>query len=222
MRLLQRLPLGSQNKWVRTWRKGAEKPAHDYPRDNPGRPRSRLRIVSRHTAAAWCSVLVPGLLIAMAGGELSVSAQAAFGQSDDPLELSHWAQEVGPQRVLGLLDPDQAPLLQLRAIRAAHALSRPEHCLRALLPLMCGDDPDLAPAAARAALQIAHAVTDNGGLREELDREALAALARDYEAAAETQGMRADLVLISVQVATQLAEVASTGAQSGEETPPAL
>jgi hypothetical protein len=73
----------------------------------------------------------------------------------DPLELNRVVQRFGDGAILELLAPPTPILTQLAAVRASPWLRAPERALGALTELAAGRDPELAPAAARAALEIA-------------------------------------------------------------------
>jgi hypothetical protein len=73
----------------------------------------------------------------------------------DPLELARVVQRFGDAAILRLLAPTTAFVTRLAAVRASPWLLAPERALGALSELAAGRDPDLAPAAARAALEIA-------------------------------------------------------------------
>ena len=73
----------------------------------------------------------------------------------DPLELARVVQRFGDGAILQLLAPATAFVTRLAAVRASPWLLAPERALGALSELAGGRDPDLAPAAARAALEIA-------------------------------------------------------------------
>lgn len=136
--------------------------------------------------------------------------QSTLAPGDDPLDLARWAAELGPRDVLALVGTDHSALVRLRAVRALPSLPGHEYSLQALLPLLEGRDPDLAPAAARSALMIATSVTASLGLRGEVDRTVLRECQRAYQEAADRGELRPDLALMAMQVAAQLAEVTAT------------
>jgi hypothetical protein len=73
----------------------------------------------------------------------------------DPLEIDRVVQRFGDGAVLKLLAPATPLVTRLAAVRATPWLRAPERALGALSELAAGRDPELAPAAARAALEIA-------------------------------------------------------------------
>lgn len=160
----------------------------------------------------WMSLChVPTTVVLLVS--LWVSVGAVQGQparaalSDDPLELAHWAARLGPARVFELLATDASALTRLRAVRALPSLGEPERALQALLPLLQGRDPDLAPAAARAALVIATSVSADLGLRGEVNMGLLRECEQAYREAAGREDLRPDLAFMAMQVAVQLADL---------------
>ena len=73
----------------------------------------------------------------------------------DELDLAALRARIGDEPVLAALAPETEVALQLVAVRAAPYLANPELALPALAVIAQGRDPDLAPAAARRAFQIA-------------------------------------------------------------------
>ena len=122
------------------------------------------------------------LLCALRCGAQGASAQerlaAASGPLEatltaDPLDVARVAARIGDDAVLAALVSD-APARRLAAVRASTFLGAPEDALPALVQLAAGRDPDLAPAAAAALLDVAHALTPDGLARRESDAAALA------------------------------------------------
>jgi hypothetical protein len=73
----------------------------------------------------------------------------------DPLELARVAQRFGDLAIANLLAPATETAVRLAAVRASPWLRAPERALAALAEIASGRDSELAPAAARAAQQIA-------------------------------------------------------------------
>lgn len=73
----------------------------------------------------------------------------------DELDLAALSARIGDEPVLAALASRPEIALQLAALRAAPYLANPELALPALAEIAQGRDPDLAPAAARRAFQIA-------------------------------------------------------------------
>lgn len=136
----------------------------------------------------------------------SVPAQLAGDTSPlatlgDPLELARYVDSVGDDRVLAAFESG-AFAERLGAIRASRWLAEPERALGPLAELAAGDDPDLAPAAARAGGHIAERLNHDSLRAREADFALLdggpwAALAADESA-------RADLRAIGERVAAAL------------------
>jgi hypothetical protein len=90
----------------------------------------------------------------------------------DPLDVARVVARIGDDAVLEALASD-APARRLAGVRAATFLGAPEAALPALVGLAAGRDPDLAPAASIALLDIARALTPEGLARRESDAAAL-------------------------------------------------
>jgi hypothetical protein len=113
--------------------------------------------------------------------------------TSDPLELARVVDRLGDPAILARITaPDVRADVRLAAIRAAPALCEPERVLEHLAALAAGRDPDLAPAAGLALLQIARRIDPRAldareVMRSELSpaRAALARLAGDPSARAD-------------------------------------
>lgn len=92
----------------------------------------------------------------------------------DPLDVARVVARLGDDAVLDALARD-APAQRLAAARAAAFLGAPEAALPGLVALAAGRDPDLAPAAAMALLDITRALTPDALARRESDAAALVA-----------------------------------------------
>jgi hypothetical protein len=86
----------------------------------------------------------------------------------DPLDVARVVARLGDDAVLAALASDE-PARRLAAVRASVFLGAPEAALPGLVALAAGRDPDLAPAAAMALLDIARALTPDGLARRESD-----------------------------------------------------
>jgi hypothetical protein len=127
------------------------------------------------------SLPVLALLCALRGGGPGASAQARPAAhpalleatlTADPLDVARVAARIGDDAVLAALASD-APARRFAAIRAVTFLGAPEAALPALVGLAAGRDPDLAPAAAAALLDVARALRPDDLARRESDAAAL-------------------------------------------------
>lgn len=123
---------------------------------------------------------------------------------DDPLAAARWADRAGDANVLQRLAPTHPPVMRLRAIRATPAMSDPEHALAPLAALAGGRDPDLAPAAARAALAIAQTLSHDSWQQREVPVELREIAIKAFQAVLDQPGLRQDIALMAVQVVTYL------------------
>lgn len=139
---------------------------------------------------------------------------------DDDLEAARWADRVGEAEVLERLASTQSALSRLRAIRAAPALRQREKVLALLAPILGGRDPDLAPAAGRAAVKVAQGLRMDDLQAREVSSAVLPPLYEQYEALASTAKLRPDLVLMAEQVLTYLNALRSlTGEPQSSSAP---
>ena len=110
---------------------------------------------------AVCAVACSFVLALGPSGEAAASANPQAGPAllalfdADPLELERVVQRFGDRAILQLLTPENDTALRLAAVRASPWLRAPERALAPLSELAAGNDSELAPAAARAAAQIA-------------------------------------------------------------------
>jgi hypothetical protein len=165
---------------------------------------------------AWRLALGAGLLglldphapVALAEAEPSTppnAAAALLAVADaDPLELARVVQRYGDAAVLALLASDQQPSARLSAVRASPWLSEPERALPLLASLFALRDSDLAPAAARAALEISKALDYDTLARREVLPSELSAVLVELRRAAQQSWVRVDLRLMAGVAATQL------------------
>jgi hypothetical protein len=132
----------------------------------------------------------------------------------DPLELARVARLVGDDAVLALLDRAQPGDACLAAVRASPWLREPERALVLLAPMIESRDSDLAPAAARAAFQIARAIdVSTLDRREILPAELLPAHAA-LRAASDRAWVRPDLRLLAAAAVAQLEAAGVVAASS--------
>lgn len=111
---------------------------------------------------ALCSIALPAV------GQPAEALDPLVAVADaDPLELGRVVEGLGDDAVLARLADDQPVVARLAAIRATPWLRSPEIALPRLVELAGGRDSYLAPAAARAMLEITRDLTaDDIALRE--------------------------------------------------------
>jgi len=165
-----------------------------------------VTVRTTHCVALAGLVLVLG---ARAAGAQSAAAgqpaAALLGVRDaDPLELARVVARVGDGAVLALLAGDRPVAVRLAAVRAAPWLREPERALAPLAELIASRDSELAPAAARAALRIAQALTSDALGRRERSPAELGAALKALLRAAELPRVRADLQRMAAATAEQL------------------
>jgi hypothetical protein len=127
----------------------------------------------------------------------------------DPLVRARAVAALGDARVLARLAPqpeggDPDPARALAAISSCPWLADPSHALAPLLAVMNGRDPDLAPAAAQAAVEIARGLVEASRLHESVTQELLAAWIKELGTIELSPRARADIRLASVEAAALL------------------
>lgn len=147
----------------------------------------------------------PLAVLALASALAVASAGAAEGDEDpatdpfvavrdaDPLELGRVTRARGDGAVLSRLADDRPVVVRLAAIRASRWMRAPEAALGRLAALAGGRDPDLAPAAARAAWHIARALDGPALHRREVIPADLAPARSTLQQLAADESARADL-----------------------------
>lgn len=161
---------------------------------------------------------VPGVLVI---GLCASLVGVAQGDHEPPLTadvliLARWADAVGDTTVLADLASDKPAATRLAAILAAPELRAPEWALSPLVQLAQGRDPDLAPAAATAAVQIANGLALQDLERRETLVEDLRPALLSYSELSRRADVRADIALKAGQV-TSLLE-ALTGFSAFDES----
>jgi hypothetical protein len=121
----------------------------------------------------------------------------------DPLRLARAVHTLGDAKLLALL-ADARVEVQLSAVYAAPALLEPEAALEPIAALVASRDSELAPAAARAALTIAQAITADSLAEHEAAPAALAKARALLQQAAQLTRVRADLRQLAAAAAAQL------------------
>lgn len=141
---------------------------------------------------------------AQAGGA-DTCARALIEIRDlEPLQLTRVAIRCGDHAILQLLDTQQPGAVRLAAIHASPWLAAPESALDALASALASRDSLLAPAAARAAVDIAARLDPQALERREIAPselgQALAALRR----VSESPHVRVELRMMAQRAATLL------------------
>lgn len=157
--------------------------------------------------AAIVGLLLPSLAPAQSDG---VAALASLG---DALEVGRQVEAMGDEPVLAAMEADRLAL-RLGAIRGARWLAAPEEALPTLAALAAGDDPDLAPAAARAGAEIAAELRVDDLTAREADVAALDPA--PWQALADDASARADLRGIGARVAQVISRLEGSGASPSE------
>jgi hypothetical protein len=127
----------------------------------------------------------------------------------DPLARARAVAALGDSRVLAQLAPRPEgggpdPVRALAAIRSSPWLIDPSHALAPLFAVMNGRDPDLAPAAAQAAVEVARGFVEAARLPESVTQERLAAWIKELSTIELSPRARADIRLASVEAAALL------------------
>lgn len=142
---------------------------------------------------------VPGILfgVALALGPVPTGAQApdpfAAVADADPMVLARLVDRLGDDAVVSRLSAETPPSVRLTAVRAAPWMSEPERSLTALVEIAAGRHPRLAPAAARATLDIARRLAVADLPRREVSPEELSSAAVALRALAADETARPDL-----------------------------
>jgi hypothetical protein len=151
--------------------------------------------------AAWSAARAPVLAKKVQRGPDRLAAVA----DADPLELARAVRDLGDDAVLQRLAPGRPVETRLAAIRSTPWMREPVLALDALARELSGRDPDLAPAAARAAARIAGGVDAPSLLRREIDPGELSAVRARLAAAGKNPLLRPDIRQQALQAAQMLA-----------------
>jgi hypothetical protein len=111
----------------------------------------------------------------------------------DPLELARAVAQVGDAALLGRLSEESGTASRLTAVRATPWMRAPERALAPLSEIARGRDPDLAPAAALAALQIAERLDADDLVAREVGSEVIVAAVEALRAIGNDEGCRRDI-----------------------------
>jgi hypothetical protein len=163
-------------------------------------------LVMRGRAVFALVLLLLASSSARAASDRATEAAAALLEvrDADPLELWRVARRFGDATIVALLDPARPAGVRLAAARTAPYLVEPELALLPLCAMMALRDSDLAPAAARAALQVARGITLLALDHREISPRELAPALAALERVAEQPGLRADIALMARAAAAQL------------------
>lgn len=120
------------------------------------------------------------------------------------MELARAVDRLGDDAILERLGDDRSRSVRIAAIRATPYLAYPERALERLAALAAGRDPDLAPAAAIAALEIAEHLTPDDLMRREVEPASLRDARRALRRLADDHTARADIRAVAARAAAQL------------------
>jgi hypothetical protein len=168
----------------------------------PG-PRSRLLL-------ALGGLLVASPLLPSRLGRTQTPLPSPAGEAllqvrgDDPLRLSRLVARCGDHAILSLLGAGQPGAVRLAAIGASRFLLAPESALGDLSELIGSRDSLLAPAAARAAVQIASGLDAEALSRREASTEQLGAVLLHLRKVAEMARVRGELRMMATVTADLL------------------
>jgi len=147
------------------------------------------------------AALLAGLLAASPAPAQPDEPALALETLGDAIELRRQVRAMGDDAVLAAIEADRFER-RLGALRAVRWLDEPERALAPLAALAAGDDPDLAPAAARAAGQVAEALRHDDLSAREVDLTSLDPA--PWQRLADDESARADLRGIGHRVAQLL------------------
>lgn len=143
------------------------------------------------------------LTVGMVAVAQQSTPDALLAAGVDPLDLTRAAMRVGDRGVLSRLRAD-APDVRLAAVRATAFMHAPEDALAQLAAIVRGRDPDLAPAAAAASLEIARSLTLIDLGHREVMPASLSQAATTYTQVAQDASVRADIRAAARAVAVSL------------------
>ncbi|WP_236604131.1 hypothetical protein [Sandaracinus amylolyticus] len=160
---------------------------------------------ARTTKRAWIGI---GIVVIAASASAQDTDPLLAARSSDPLELGRVVDRVGDDAVVARIASEELGAdVRLAAVRAAPAMHAPERALEALAAVAAGRDPDLAPAAAHAMLDIARALDPQALDAREVMREELAPARAAIAAILDDESARGDIrraAGISVEILTSL------------------
>jgi hypothetical protein len=159
--------------------------------------RSRLPLV------LTLSLLVPG------GGASAQDDPLSTVPGADPLELARAVARLGDDALLGRLSEESEAAARLSAIRATPWMRAPELALTPLAEIARGRDPDLAPAAAMAALRIAQRLESDDLVAREASSETITEALEALRAIGNDEGCRRDIRRAGLIAADRLSSLLS-------------
>jgi hypothetical protein len=158
-------------------------------------------VQTRCRLAAWgMSVLALGAPAATMAASTSESTLRAAVDSDE-LALAALTARIGDNAVVQALADDRDAQRRLAAVRAAPYLHEVAIALQPLAAIAQGRDPELAPAAARRALQIAQALALQDPSVGELTRDAIEPASHALRTLAGSDGTSRELRLCAAEAA---------------------
>lgn len=151
--------------------------------------------------------LLLGLAVAPALAQEGAADPLLAVEDADPLDLARVVARLGDEAVLTRLGDPQSADVRLAAIRATPSLTAPEHALGPLAEIAAGRDPDLAPAAAMAALEIAERLSADDLVRRETERAIIDAAIEAMRAIGNDESCRRDIRRAGLLVADRLSSL---------------
>jgi hypothetical protein len=168
--------------------------------------------------ALWACVLVGGVALAIAAqAEAPEAAQASpataadpgdYGLSavSDPLERASAVAKLGDARVLSLLEVkrgEHGAVTDAERVLAALAsvrwLADVAPAVPALIELMQGRDPDLAPAAARALVEVSRALVESDRVPESVSADSIGTWTAQLAPLEQNGRVRSDIRLAATE-----------------------
>ena len=134
----------------------------------------------------------------------------------DELDLARWVSQVGDRSALGFMSAGHTSAERFVAVQAAVRLRDPERALPVLAGLVGGRDPDLAPSAAMAAVNIAQLLTADDLARREVLFEDLKPAIAAFGKLDKREDLRPDIRIFVSQVLMQLEVFAVIARKSGD------
>jgi hypothetical protein len=162
-----------------------------------------LRVLS--VCLAWAVCSLPSRATAQPVHSPAACATALAGVPDaDPLEFARAASRCGDRELLAWIASAESSSARFAAIRASPFLVAPERALPTLVSLLLSRDSLLAPAAARAALEIAGDLTPDLLVARESPASELSAALSTLQRASETPHLRVELRMMAARAAALL------------------
>jgi hypothetical protein len=158
-------------------------------------------------ASRWliaCALMIAVALSAAHAARPDAAMLLRAAVDADDLDLAALSDRIGDDAVLSALAPGTDVTAQLTAVRAAPFLASPESALERLAMIAQTRDPDLAPAAARRAFQIAQGLELEDISAREISPQSLRPAEELLNSLSSSQLAGADVRLYAAQAAQLL------------------